>query len=83
MFPRKGILKEGSDADVTVFDPAYNGTVTAAEQEQNVDHTPFEGLPISGRAKAVFLRGELAAENGRAVGERRGEYIARGGSEYI
>jgi dihydropyrimidinase len=77
LYPRKGALIEGADADVVVWDPAYRGRLTAIGMNMNVDYTPWEGFAVSGRAKAVFLHGELCAENGRVVLPGRGQYLHR------
>ncbi len=52
MYPRKGCLAEGSDADVCVWDPKARWTISAATQHQAVDYTPLEGFEAHGRAKA-------------------------------
>ena len=82
MYPRKGTISVGSDADIVVWDPAARWTISAGTQHHNCDYTPYEGMAVQGRAKAVFLRGELAAENGEPVREGLGSYVARGVSEY-
>lgn len=79
MYPKKGVLAPGSDADVVVWDPAAEWTIRAASQVQNVDYTPYEGMELKGRAEKVFLRGRLAAENGRICQETKGQYLSRGG----
>jgi len=78
MYPQKGALAVGSDADIVIFDPAYTGTVTAAAQHQNVDYTPYEGMAVTGRAETVLLCGERAVENGEVVKTKRGRYVSRG-----
>ncbi|HBS92622.1 MAG TPA: dihydropyrimidinase, partial [Firmicutes bacterium] len=82
MFPQKGQIAVGSDADIVVWNPSCQGTLTAQNQVQNVDYTPYEGLKIQGGAKAVFLRGELAAENGKVLFENQGKYIHRHSCDY-
>ena len=82
MYPRKGAISVGGDADIVVWDPAARWTISAETQHQNCDYTPYEGMAARGRAKAVFLRGELAAENGEPVKEGLGTFVARGVSEY-
>jgi dihydropyrimidinase len=77
MYPRKGALCVGSDADVTVWDPAERWTIRAAEQQQKVDYTPYEGMDMTGRARWVFVNGILAAENGRPTKEIAGQYVRR------
>jgi dihydropyrimidinase len=80
MYPNKGIIREGSLADIVVWDMDYRGIITAKEQVQNVDYTPYEGFKIMGRAEYVLLRGNLAAENGRIIIENSGRYVYRGKS---
>lgn len=82
MFPQKGQIAVGSDADIVVWDPSCQGTLTAQNQVQNVDYSPYESLKIQGGAKAVFLRGELAAENGKVLFENQGKYIHRHSCDY-
>ena len=77
MYPRKGALLEGSDADITVWDPDEKWTISAANMHQNVDYTPYEGLEVTGKAKYVFVNGVLAAENGEPTGIKAGEYVKR------
>ena len=77
MYPRKGALQEGSDADVVVWDPSVKWTISAANQHQNVDYTPFEGLEVSGRPRFVFVNGVLAAKDGEPTDAVAGEYVKR------
>lgn len=77
MFPRKGALVEGADADVCVWDPKATWTISAATQHQNVDHTPYEGFECHGRAHLVFVNGDLAARDGEPTGAMPGRYVAR------
>ncbi len=83
MYPQKGVLAAGSDADIVVWDPSWRGTITAADMEQNVDYTPYEGYQAQGRARAVFLRGTQVAGDGKVIREHCGVYIARHESEYF
>jgi dihydropyrimidinase len=78
LFPRKGTIQQGSDADLVVFDPDYRGTLSAATQTMNVDYNAFEGWPIAGCPHVVTLRGRIAARNRKFVGEPgRGKFLAR------
>ena len=77
MFPRKGALVEGADADVCVWDPKATWTISAATQHQNVDHTPYEGFECHGRAHLVYVNGDLAARDGEPTGAMPGRYVAR------
>lgn len=78
MYPQKGLLMPGSDADIVVWDPEYEGVVTQQNQYQNVDYTPYEGVKIKGRADIVLLNGEMVVEKGQVVAEKKGRYISRG-----
>jgi dihydropyrimidinase len=77
LYPQKGVLKVGSDADIVIWDPAYRGFITAADMNMKVDYTPWEGYEITGRAKAVFLRGVLCAAEGRVLKPGLGRYLFR------
>lgn len=77
MYPQKGCIQPGSDGDIVVWDPLYEGSISAANQLQNVDYAPFEGLQIKGRPEKVFLRGELVAADGAVLKENFGRYITR------
>jgi dihydropyrimidinase len=78
LFPRKGTIAVGSDADLVVFDPDYRGVITAAAQTMAVDYSAFEGWPIEGRPSVVTVRGEVAVRDGKFVGTvGRGQYLAR------
>lgn len=77
MYPRKGALAAGSDADVCVWDPAARWTIGAATQHQAVDYTPYEGFEAHGRARLVFVGGELVARDGEPTGAKPGTYVAR------
>lgn len=78
MYPQKGVLAVGSDADIVIFDQNYTGRITSATQYQNVDYTPYEGWALRGRADTVLLSGQVAVEGGRVVLERQGRYVRRG-----
>ena len=82
MYPQKGALAAGSDADIVIFDPEYTGRITAAAQHQAVDYTPYEGFETRGRVEAVLLSGELSVEEGRVVSQGRGRFVRRGPSRF-
>lgn len=81
MYPQKGSIAVGSDADIVVWDGSYHSVITAKEQLQKADYTPYEGLPVQGRAEHVFLRGNLVVENGNVILEMSGSYVHRGASQ--
>ena len=78
LFPRKGTIQPGADADLVVYDPDYRGKISAATQSMNLDYNAFEGMKIEGRPHVVTVRGKVAARNGKFVGEvGRGEFLRR------
>ena len=76
-WPRKGVIAQGSDADIVVYDPEADGVVTAADQVQNVDYSPYEGFETKGSIVQVYLRGQLAVDHGE-VRKTEGKFIYRG-----
>lgn len=77
MYPKKGALLPGSDADLVIWDPKAEWTITAREQMQNADYTPYEGMQVTGKAERVYLRGQEIYNNGKILTECQGQYIAR------
>lgn len=78
LYPQKGAISEGSDADLVVYDPAYAGVLSARTQSSKVDYCAFEGWKIQGRPTVVTLRGAVAVREGTFVGEPcRGRFLAR------
>jgi len=73
----KGDIAEGLDADVVLVDPAETWTIRAADSASTQGYTPFEGVELSARVKATFLRGALVCENGKVLGAPRGKYLHR------
>ena len=77
MWPRKGRLAQGADADITVWDPQARWVIRAEAQHQNVDYTPYEDFEAAGRARAVYVGGQLAAKDGEPSGASAGRYVKR------
>ncbi len=83
LYPRKGTIAVGADADIVVYDPSFRGRISAETQTMNVDYSGFEGVEIDGRASVVTVRGQVAVREGRFVGDPgRGQLLRRepGGS---
>ncbi len=78
LYPRKGTIAVGADADLVVYDPDYRGSISAETQSMNVDYSGFEGVEIDGRPSVVTVRGQVAVRDGSFVGEPgRGQLLAR------
>jgi dihydropyrimidinase len=78
LFPRKGTIAVGADADLVVYDTDYRGTISAAMQHTNNDYNGFEGFAIEGRPSIVSVRGKVQVRDGAFVGEPgRGRMIHR------
>ncbi|HEX8279973.1 MAG TPA: dihydropyrimidinase [Chthoniobacterales bacterium] len=78
LFPRKGAIQIGADADLVVYDPNHRSTISAETQMMNVDYSAFEGWEIEGRPSAVTVRGEVAVRDGQFVGTiGRGQMLKR------
>jgi dihydropyrimidinase len=78
LYPKKGTIAPGSDADLAIYDPDYRGSISAASQKMNVDYSAFEGWKLEGRPSVVTVRGEVAVRDGRFVGTiGRGKFLAR------
>jgi len=83
LFPRKGTIQPGSDADLVVYDPEYRGAISAKTQMMNVDYSAFEGWKIEGRPSAVTVRGQVAVREGKFVGTiGRGQFLKRQPSHF-
>ncbi len=78
LFPRKGTVQVGADADLVVYDPNYEGKLSAATQTMNLDYNGFEGWTIRGRPSVVTVRGQVAVRDGKFVGTvGRGKFLER------
>ena len=74
---RKGDIAEGFDADIALVDPSNSWTISAKDSPSTQGYTPFEGLEMSARVDATFLRGMKIFEDGQVIGKPRGRYLHR------
>ncbi|HJT74880.1 MAG TPA: dihydropyrimidinase [Chitinophaga sp.] len=78
MFPRKGTIAVGSDADIVIFDPQEKHVISAATHHMNVDYSAYEGWELTGKVKTVLLRGQIAIDEGECLVPRGyGQFIKR------
>jgi dihydropyrimidinase len=78
LFPRKGTIAVGSDADIIVFDPAKKHTISADTHHMRVDYSAYEGWEVQGKCRHTILRGTVAIDDGMpCVDEGFGQYLKR------
>jgi dihydropyrimidinase len=79
LFPRKGTIAVGSDADIVVWDPHRPYTISAKTHFMRVDYNPYEGVTIDGSPSLVISRGRVIFEGDKFLGKRgQGEFLRRG-----
>jgi dihydropyrimidinase len=78
MYPQKGAIVEGADADIVVWDPQATKTISAASQQSVIDYNVFEGIELKGLPRFVLTRGEVAVDNGKVDAKPgHGKFVAR------
>jgi len=78
LYPRKGTIAVGSDADVVIFDPNQEETISAKTHHMRVDYSMFEGIRIKGVARTVLSRGRTVIDSGKFVGRPgSGQFLRR------
>ncbi|MGI9429612.1 MAG: amidohydrolase family protein, partial [Bythopirellula sp.] len=78
LYPRKGTIQVGSDADLVIYDPDYRGKISAETQLMDVDYSAYEGWELQGRPSVVTVRGKIQAQDGEFVGTLgHGQFLSR------
>ena len=84
MYPRKGVVAPGSDADIVIYDPNKQWTISVDNHHMNIDHSAYEGVRVTGHVDTVLSRGKRVIDDGRYLGRAGdGRYIRRGLSQYL
>ena len=84
LYPKKGTVATGSDADLVIYDPQAEHTLSAATHHMNVDYSCYEGMVVRGAAETVLLRGRVVLDSGRYLGHPGdGQFLARGLCQYL
>jgi dihydropyrimidinase len=78
LYPRKGVIQPGSDADIVLWDPAQKVTITNALMQHAIDYTPYEGLEVTGWPVSTIRRGEVVMRDGKVQAQPgTGQYLPR------
>lgn len=78
MYPQKGCIAPGSDADIVIFDPNERHTLSAQSHHMNVDYSAYEGHEVQGKCKTVILRGKVAIDDGKVLIQKGyGQFVRR------
>ena len=84
LYPRKGTIAPGSDADIVIYDPNKRWTISVDNHHMNMDHSAYEGTQVSGHVDIVFSRGRKIINDGQYLGRPGdGQYLRRGLSQYL
>ena len=84
LYPRKGVIAPGSDADVVVYDPNATTRISVDTHHMNMDYSAWEGFEVAGRVDTVISRGSVVVRDRECVGPKgHGRYLKRGQSQYL
>lgn len=84
LYPKKGTIAPGADADLVIYDPTAQQTVSAETHHMNVDYSAYEGKQLTGQVETVLSRGELVIDRREFTGHAgHGQYIPRGTCQYL
>ncbi len=78
LYPKKGTIKEGSDADIVLFDPSKHTNLQKEMLHENCDYTPYENIPLKGIPVLTLSRGEIVSKDGTSLAQKgRGKFLKR------
>jgi dihydropyrimidinase len=84
LYPRKGTIQPGSDADIVIYDPRARQVLSAATHHMNVDYSAYEGIEVTGKAETVLSRGQVVIDAGEYCGEAgHGRFLKRELCQYL
>ena len=84
LYPRKGVIAAGSDADIVIYDPQARQTLSAATHHMNVDYSAYEGMEITGQVVTTLSRGRVVIGDGTYQGSPgHGAFLSRGPNQYL
>ena len=84
LYPKKGVVAPGSDADIVIYDPNAKTHISVDTHHMNMDYSAYEGMVIDGKVDTVVSRGTVVIEGGAYVGRKgHGRYVRRGLSQYL
>jgi dihydropyrimidinase len=84
LYPHKGAIVPGADADLVVYDPAARTRISVETHHMNMDYSAYEGVEVAGGVDTVVSRGEVVVERGEFVGHKgHGRFVRRGLSQYL
>lgn len=84
LYPKKGVIQPGSDADIVIYDPGATWSISVDNHHMNMDYSAFEGFEINGKVDTVMSRGQVVIENDAYHGKiGDGRYVPRGLSQYL
>jgi dihydropyrimidinase len=84
LYPRKGVIAPGSDADIVVYDPAATQTLSVETHHMNVDYSAYEGMAITGKVETVLSRGQIVVRDNAFHGSAgHGQFLSRALSQYL
>jgi dihydropyrimidinase len=84
LYPRKGVIAPGADADIVIYDPAATQTLSAATHHMNVDYSAYEGMQITGKVAVTLSRGRVVVADGQFRGSTaHGSFLSRDLNQYL